>query len=139
MASSVFDDRADMPDDTRLEQVLGEFAAFWRAIKKHIATEYGTATVEWKYYNARSGWLLKMFLKKRNLFFLVPQRDFFRMSFIFGDKAVAVIGQSDLPAEIIRALVDARKYMEGRGVSLEVRHRTDMEHAIKLLRIKVEN
>jgi len=44
-----------------------------------------------------------------------------------------------LPAEIIRSLVDARKYMEGRGVSLEVRHRTDMEHAIELLRIKVEN
>ena len=139
MASSVFDDRADMPDDTRLEQILGESASLWAAIKQNITAEYGTATEEWKYYNARSGWLLKMLLKKRNLFFFVPQKDFFRMSFIFGDKAVAMVGQSDLPAEIIRSLVDARKYMEGRGVSLEVRHRTDMEHAIKLLRIKVEN
>jgi len=139
MASSVFDDRADIPDDTRLEQVLGESVALWAAIKQNIATEYGIVTEEWKYYNARSGWLLKMLLKKRNLFFFVPQKDFFRISFIFGDKAVAMVGQSDLPAEIIRSLVDARKYMEGRGVSLEVRHRTDMEHAIELLRIKVEN
>ena len=139
MASSIFDDPTDMPDGTRLEQALGESAAFWAAIKQNIATEYGTAMEEWKYYNARSGWLLKMLLKKRNLFFFVPQKDFFRMSFIFGDKAVAVVEQSDLLAEIIRALVEARKYMEGRGVSLEVRHRIDLEHAIKLLRIKVEN
>ncbi|HEX9652826.1 MAG TPA: DUF3788 family protein [bacterium] len=53
--------------------------------------------------------------KKTNLCFLTPLQNLFRIAFVFGDKAVAVIEQSDLPDTIVDTLKNARKYAEGRN------------------------
>ena len=94
---------------------------------------------EWKYYSPKSGWILKSLNKKRNLFFFTPCQKYFRISFVFGDKAVAAIEKSDLPAAMIEEIRKAKKYAEGRGLRLEARTSSDLEHVKKLLAIKVMN
>lgn len=139
MSASYFDDKLRKPTNDDLVKVLDSKYKFWENIKKHINENYGTAEEEWKYYNQKSGWLLKLLLKKRNIFFLVPREGNFSVSFIFGDKAVSIIEKSDLPGEIISEIVSARKYMEGRGLSVSVKSKKDLQSIIKLLDIKLQN
>ncbi len=80
METNVFMDKSIQPDDSHLAHVLGENATFWEAIKQHIVQKYGDVNEEWKFYNTKSGWTLKVLLKKRNLFFFRPLQGFFRLA-----------------------------------------------------------
>jgi hypothetical protein len=139
MAVSVFDDKAAEPTDQMLTKALGKSNRLWREVKKHLKAQYGELTDEWKFYGQKTGWLLKTLRKKRNLFFFIPLEGSFRVSFVFGDKAVAAAEQSDLPAELITELKNARKYAEGRGLQIDVERAADVEHIKKLVEIKVNN
>jgi len=122
-----------------LAEALGRTYLLWVEIKSHIRVEYGGLIEEWKYYGLKSGWILKSLNKKRNLFFLIPCQKYFRIAFVFGDRAVAAIENSGLPATMIEEIKTAKKYAEGRGLRLEVRKRGDVEHVKKLVAIKVMN
>lgn len=139
MAASVFDNKSIKPAADALETALGKSAKFWKEIKRHLQERYGELTEEWKFYNQKSGWILKVLRKKRNLFFFTPLKNHFRIAFVFGDKAVAAIEQSDLPNEIIHTLKNARKYAEGRGILIDVKSPGDVENVKKLVDIKVSN
>jgi hypothetical protein len=139
MAVSVFDDKAAKPTNRMLARAMGKSNGLWKEIKKHLKAEYGELTQDWKFYGQKSGWILKTLRKKRNLFFFVPLEGSFRLSFVFGEKAVAAAEQSDLPKDIITTLKNARKYAEGRGLQIEVKGPADVEHIKKLVEIKVNN
>lgn len=132
-------DKSKQPDDEVLNAVLGNTFKLWNEIKTGIVKEFGTVTEEWKFYGAKSGWTMKLLLKKRNLFFLIPEEGFFITGFVFGDKAVAEIEKSSLPADIISELVQAKKYAEGRGLRIEVKDKKTVSNVLKLVTIKVNN
>lgn len=136
---SVFLDKAKQPDEKALKEALGTTYKFWDEIKNSIVKEFGAVTEEWKFYGAKSGWTLKLLLKKRNLFFFGAYENYFLIAFVFGDKAVAEVEKSSLPAHLIEELKNAKKYAEGRGLRLEIRKKSDVENVIQLLRIKVKN
>lgn len=139
MSASVFDDKATLPDDKMLAGALGKSSWLWLQIKKHLKAEYGELIEEWKFYGQKSGWILKTLRKKRNLFFFIPLKGSFQVSFVFGEKAVAVVEKSDLPQKLITELKNARKYAEGRGLRIDVKNSADLEHIKKLVEIKVNN
>lgn len=139
MAEIVFDDKAKIPEENELLDAFGPAAKYWKELKKHLKEEYGPVIEEWKFYSKKSGWTLKILKKKRNLFFFTPAKGFFKIAFVFGDKAVAVVEKSDLPEEIITTLKNARKYMEGRGLQIEVNGTEDIENVKKLVEIKINN
>jgi len=139
METNVFMEKSISPDDRRLAHVLGESTTWWAAIKDHLMQKHGNFVEEWKFYNAKSGWTLKVLLKKRNLFFFTPLQGFFRLAFVFGDKAVIAVERSDLPQDIKNELKNARKYVEGRGIRIEVTSEKDVEHVKKLIDIKICN
>lgn len=139
MSVSVFEDKATIPDDKMLAKALGESNRLWQDIKKHLKAEYGELIEEWKFYGQKSGWILKTLRKKRNLFFFIPLKGSCQVSFVFGDKAVAAVGKSGLPKELITMLKNARKYTEGRGLRIDVKNSADVEHIKKLVEIKVNN
>jgi hypothetical protein len=139
MAASVFDDKSTMPDDKMLAKALGKSNRLWQEIKKNLKAEYGELIEDWKFYGQKSGWILKTLRKKRNLFFLIPLKGSFQISFVFGEKAVAVVGKSGLPQELITELKNARKYAEGRGLRIDVKNSEDVENIKKLVEIKVNN
>jgi hypothetical protein len=139
MSVSVFEDKAVMPNDKMLAKALGKSNRLWQDIKKHLKAEYGELIEEWKFYGQKSGWILKTLRKKRNLFFFIPLKGSFQVSFVFGDKAVAVVEKSNLPKGLITELKNARKYAEGRGLRIDVKNSTDIENIKKLVEIKVNN
>ncbi len=71
--------------------------------------------------------------------FFTPFKNYFRITFVFGARAVAEVEKSDLPESIKETLKNARKYAEGRGLSIEVKFPEDVQNIIKLVAIKVNN
>jgi hypothetical protein len=139
MPASVLNEKTTQPTDALLNQALKETAAVWNTIKRDIAEDCGELIEEWKYYGQKTGWLLKILLKKRNLFFFNPQDGFFTLNFVFGDKAVAAVEESDLPEAMKETLRNARKYAEGRGLSVDVRSPDQVSIIRTLVEIKVNN
>ena len=139
MTVSFFGDKEKKPTNQKLAKALGDSNNLWKEIKKNLKAEYGELTEEWKFYGQKSGWILKTLRKKRNLFFFIPLEGTFRISFVFGDKAVAVVEKSKLPKKLITDLKNARKYAEGRGLNINVKRPVDVDHICKLVQIKVNN
>ena len=139
MSEPIFLDKAKPPSEAKLKQTLGSTFDLWQEIKTFVKSEIGETSEEWKFYMKSTGWQLKTLLKKRNLFFFTPYENCFRITFVFGDKAVAEVEKSDLSKNIVDELLNAKKYMEGRGLSIWIKTNKDVKVVQKLLVIKVAN
>lgn len=139
MEERIFCDKLVKPNNQKLSEALGVSYKYWKEIKSSLHEEYGTLIEEWKFYGKKIGWTLKLLYKKRNLFFMAPYNKYFRIAFVFGDKAVSVIEKSDLPKTMIQELMNAKKYVEGRGLRIEVKKRGDIKYISKLVSIKINN
>jgi hypothetical protein len=134
VVANLFLDKAHPPTAETVDAALGRRASYLGDFKRAIPEP---VTEEWKHYGQKSGWTLKLLVRaKRNLCFIVVGQGAYAVGFVFGDKAVAAVEQSGLPADLVAQLVNARRYAEGRGIRLEVRTRQDLAHAIRLLEIK---
>lgn len=139
MSEYIFLDKEQMPDDKALSAALGKTYKYWLGLKDHIEKNIGETTEEWKFYSKKSGWVLKTLLKKRNLFFFKPYKDYFAITFVFGNKAVAKVEKSGVAEELKKDLLGARQYAEGRGLSIEVKNNKYLLDIKELIEIKINN
>ena len=139
MSEAVLNNKLITPDEKLLAKTIGANLEYWKNILKHVNNEYENITEEWKFYGKKYGWQLKTFLKIRNLFFCIPYDSCFKVVFIFGDKAVKEIERSDIANELISELVNAKKYMEGRGIAIDVKDNKYLSNIKKLIDIKINN
>lgn len=139
MTASIYDDKLIEPNDKMLSFDLENTITYFNRICEFIEIEYGNLKPEWKYYNKKSGWILKLFNRKRNVLFVVPCNKYFRIAFTFGDKASDKIFNSDLPEMIKKDLFETKKYAEGRTIQIEVKNENDLNNILKLIRIKLAN
>jgi hypothetical protein len=137
MAESVFEDKADMPDDEALAAALGKTHSLWTKIREHLAKEFDPLRPEWKFYSKKYGWTLKVQHKKRTILYLTPLDGGFRIAFVFGDRAVAAVEESTVPETVKEQLRNARKYVEGRGLRIEVKSAKDVKTVKELIHIKM--
>lgn len=138
MSVSVFDSKMVQPNDQMLAAELGPTYNFLEAIRLYITQNYGDVTPEWKFYGQKSGWILKLLSKKRNVLFLIPFRGYFRVAFTFGDKATDKVLDSSVPDFIKHELFVAKKYAEGRTIHLEVNNEEQCSYVLELISIKME-
>ena len=139
MSEIVFNDKSQKPDEQLLSENLGESFKVWQEIAAHVKETYDNTTEEWKFYGQKYGWQLKTFLKKRNLFFMIPSQAYFRIVFVFGDRAVAEIEKSDIAEDLKIVVRNAKKYAEGRGLPIEVFDQKYLADIKKLIDIKINN
>ena len=140
MDTSFLFDKSTVPSQEKIEKLMGDASPHWEAICLFLKEEFGEILYDWKYYGKKSGWTLKSLLKKRNLFFFKPDNGSFKVVFVFGEKAVNAVNESDLPDDIKEELNNARKYVEGRALRILVTGKPeDVETIKELVRIKVKN
>ncbi len=133
MSQNYFLDKAIKPTPARVEEALGGRYQYWVELKKHLGNK---ATEEWKHYGKTLGWSCQLLYGKKNLLFMSARDGYFVVSFILGDKGVSIAQQSTLPGELIRQLVEARKYAEGRGIRVDIKSRRALEQVKTLAGIK---
>ena len=138
MSEVVFNDETNPPTDQTLAEKLGDAYPFWQEIKQYTNELVGETKDEWKFYGQKYGWQLKTLLKKRDLFFLIPYDSYFKIVLIFGDKAVAEIEKSEISEKIKNNIINAKKYMEGRGIGIDVKDGDSIEDIKQLIKTKID-
>ncbi|PKP48293.1 MAG: hypothetical protein CVT92_16260 [Bacteroidetes bacterium HGW-Bacteroidetes-1] len=139
MSASIFDLKNITPNDAMLAQELGVAMDWLNQIRDFIENNYGDLSLEWKYCGQKSGWVLKIFNKKRNVLFVVPLHGSFKIAFTFGEKAFNIIMDSDVPDYIKQALLNASKYTEGRPVQLLISSNEQLPPVLELIVIKLKS
>ena len=136
MQGSVFDDKAHAPDDAALAAMLGRTKRHWDAVVAHGLDAADGVTEEWKFYGKKHGWQLKLLHKRRALLWLVPHEKSFLAGMALRESAMDQVRASKLPKDLIREIVEAKAYMEGKPARIEVTNLKDVATVKKLLAIK---
>lgn len=139
MLENAFINRPTPPPDADLAAALGDAKAVWDDLLATLARDGITTGHEWKSYNAKWGWSLRVVKKKRTIVWLSPGRDGFTVLFILGDKAVAAARTAKLPRRVLAALAAAPKYPEGTGLRLVTKSARDLPALLRLATIKAAN
>lgn len=139
MALSAFDDKSKQPQEKDLAATLGSTHVFWNELKKVIAVRFAPLSIEWGFTSKKTGWGLRLKHEKRTILYMTPCKGYFLVSFALGEKAVKTAHESDLPVSILKIIDNAKRYVEGRGVRLEVRSAEDVRNVEKLAMVKMAN
>ncbi len=139
MSENVFLSKDVKPTEALIKANLAGNYARLMEIRKFVDDTFGEILEEWKNYGRKIGWLLKIIYKKRNLCFITVCEGYFNMTFIFGDKAIDSMVDSAVSPSLKKALREAKKYAEGRGLNLKVEDDKYLPDIKLLLQIKVNN
>jgi hypothetical protein len=123
----VLTDKSVRPDEELVFSIIGENRAQWQNAMEFILENFNGITQSWNYYNDGKSWLLKTDLKKKTFFWTGVQKDTFRVSFWFAEKAEQLILQSKLPEPVKEEYRNAKRYKFGRAITIIMRSPEDVE------------
>lgn len=135
---SIFPDKAVKPTEQDLREKLSSKYQLWKHLHDFVFAQYPGGIAEWNFPGKKYGWSYRIKDKKRAIIYLLPRDGYFKAAFVFGDKAVARIMESDISSSIKEDLNQARKYAEGRGIRIGVKGSDIISDIEKLVRIKLE-
>jgi hypothetical protein len=139
-APNAFVGKANQPSETEVTAALGPGASLWSELIDEVTSDAGKLTQEWKgIYVNKYGWSLRLKQKNRNIIFMSPCHNCFRVAFTLSDKAVTAAKEAHLPKAVVLALAAAPKYPEGTGLRLTVNRPGDLPPIRKIARIKLAN
>ncbi len=139
MDKSIFTDKNTLPTLTDLKNKLGETFPLWQQISEYVHLKYPKVIEMWNYSGEKYGWSFRMKDTKRAILYLLPRDGFFKVAFVFGQKATDAILQSTISEVIKSELLSAKVYAEGRGIRIDIIHDTILDDIMKLIDIKIAN
>ena len=133
MAESIFNEKAIVPNEEMLNTALNSRKKFW---DKMISLSEGIG--EWKFYSKTAGWTYPVKKNKRTLFYMMPKDRWFQLIFVYGEQAVEAAKSVDLPEQVLNDLLQAKHYVEGRSLAINIKNAADLNIAKKLMQLKLE-
>jgi nucleoside-specific outer membrane channel protein Tsx len=137
METSTFMNKTQPPTGDDLESTLGATWPLWNTIRENVFEKYPGAKEEWNFPGLKHGWSFRIKDKKRAIIYFLPRQGYFKVAFVFGQKATDLILKSDIPDEIKNELTSARVYAEGRGIRIDVKGSGILSAIFKLIEIKI--
>lgn len=137
MDMSVFPDKEIRPDDKELAIHLASTYSIWLRLCDFVMEQYPEGKGEWTYPGKKYGWNFRIKDKKRAIIYFLPRDNYFKVAFVFGQKAMERILLSDISTEIKSALSEAHVYAEGRGIQIDVHDNSKLQDIKKLVEIKL--
>ena len=134
---SIFMDKAVEPTADDLKKALGNTYSIWLDLAYFTKENHPQALEEWSFSSPKYGWGFRIKDKKRVIVYLLPRDGFFKVAFVFGQKATTEILNSTIAESIKTDLQNARVYAEGRGIRIEVKDDLLKEDIKKLIAIKL--
>lgn len=136
---SIFRDKKITPSDKDLLEKLGTTFDLWKQIQNFVLIKYPKGIPEWNYPGEKYGWSFRIKDKKRAIIYFLPRDKYFKVAFVFGQKATDYVLSSNISADIKIALEKATKYAEGRGIRIDVNDETIISDVKNLVTIKLDN
>lgn len=133
---SVFMNPDIHPTEAEMQDKLDGSYEIWKFIESHVLGENPILIAEWNFGGKKFGWNFRIKDKKRAIIYMLPREGFFKVAFVFGDKAFEAVMQSSVLEQIKNDLASAKKYAEGRGVRIEVKGKSVVDDILQLVGIK---
>jgi len=137
MDKSIFTEKSMKPTEKDLDRELGEYYNPWIDLKNYVYIKYPGATDEWSF--SSFGWSYRIRDKKRVIIYMMPLNKYFKVSFVFGKKAVKDALTSNINDTIKDIIKSAKVYGEGTGFRIEVKNKKLIPDIKKLIDIKLAN
>jgi hypothetical protein len=134
----VLSDKSVIPTDEYIFSLIGNNKLHWKRIMDHVSENYNDTSGSWNYYNDGKQWLFKMVRKKKTIFWSSIIDKTFRITFYLGNKAEAIIENSDLPQPVKDEFKTAKRYGLIRPVTFIINSETDVDNVLKLIAIKAK-
>jgi hypothetical protein len=135
---SIFPDKLVKPEQKDLITALGTSYELWTQIEKIVMGKYPAGLSEWNYPGKKYGWSYRIKDKKRAIIYFLPRNKYFKVAFVFGQKATDEIMESTISADIKSELEQATKYAEGRGIRIDVNSSSILPDVRQLIDIKLK-
>jgi len=139
MDKSIFSDKKQIPCDKDLEQGLGGTFRLWKQIREAASAHPSALPGEWNFPGEKYGWSFRIKDKKRAIIYLLPRDKYFKVAFVFGQKAFDEIMADNFPEPIKHDLSAAKVYAEGRGIRIDVKDGLIVPDILKLIEIKIRH
>ncbi len=136
---SCFADKNIEPDTKALQGALGNTFSLWNEISDYVFGLYPAGIAKWYYSGDKYCWNFRINDKKRAIIYLLPRENFFKIAFVFGNKATDFIMNSEICESIKQELQNAKPYAEGRGIRINIEGPDLLGDIKQLIRIKVSN
>lgn len=136
---SIFQNKEEKPTEKDLTERLGTTWEFWIQLRNFIIDKYPYRLEEWNYSGKKYGWSFRIKDKKRAIIYFLPRDNYFKVAFVFGQKASEKIIESDITTKIKKEIEQAPKYAEGRGIRIEIKNGILIPDIKKLIEIKLAN
>lgn len=134
---SSFTDKKRVPTETDLYYTLGENYILWQKIKEYVRHQYQGAVGVWNYPGEKYGWNYRIKDNRRAIIYLLPRENYFKVAFVFGQRATIMVMQSNVSDEIKTVLDSAKPYVEGRGIRIDVHNDSVISDIKVLIDIKI--
>jgi hypothetical protein len=136
---SIFSKKSHPPSAKDLKEALGDTLVLWQSVANFTRVSFPLVKEEWNFPGEKYGWSFRMSDKKRVIVYLLPRDKFFKVAFVFGQKAVDKILQSSISQSIKEELLATRIYAEGRGIRIDVKDESLLQDIKELIKIKIAN
>ena len=136
---SIFQDKAETPTNKDLGKNIGSTYSLWLEIQKYVYQQYPNGKEDWNFPGKNYGWSFRIKDKKRAIIYFLPRENYFKVAFVFGQKALDQILETNIADSIKNDLLSAKKYAEGRGVRIDVKNKNVIPDIQKLIEIKLAN
>lgn len=136
---SVFIDKTVEPNNAALKKALKDTFGVWQKLVNFTRETYPDAVEKWHFTSEKYGWSYRVSDKKRVIVYFLPRDKFFKIAFVFGQKATDSILASDISNSIKNEFKAAKVYAEGRGIRISVTDTSQLEDIKKLIVIKIAN
>lgn len=137
MDTSIFSNKEIVPGNQDLFNELKENYNLWNSIRDYVQKVAPDSVEEWKYSGKKFGWSFRMNDKRRVIVYLLPREAYFKVAFVFGQKATDAILNSTISDAIKHELLSAKAYAEGRGIRIDVREPEVLKDILRLIEIKL--
>lgn len=98
--ASVFQDESAKPTDKDLAAKLDVAYDFWKQIHRTVLNKYPRGLAEWNYPGNKYGWNFRIKDNKRAIVYLLPRDKYFKVAFVFGQKATDEVLKSKVASAI---------------------------------------
>jgi hypothetical protein len=135
---SIFTDKNSKPTEEQLNDRIGVTSSLWHELEAFTKSSYPKASSAWHFSEEKYGWSYRISDAKRVIIYLLPREAYFKVAFVFGQKAFDKILESTISASIKEELRAAKVYAEGRGIRIDVKDEHVMSDVKELINIKLE-
>ena len=136
--ASIFLDKTVKPTDKDLADKLDGTYELWQRLHDLVLRKYPNGIADWNFPGKKYGWSFRIKDNRRALIYFLPRDQFFKVAFVFGDKAIHDIMKTGISAKIKEELNEAKKYAEGRGIRINIKDDSIFPDIEQLIDIKLK-